>query len=222
MLDINKTKWNIIKELSQGDKTPTELSKRLKLSLPSIHEQLKALEQKNLIEKKGQVKGKTRPYAEYSIGNGFIYFMKVLPKETEQRFLPIDENLKLHLRIWSIPQKRYHYYLENFWWRIQDYLEDIETIVIYGSVAKGEAREDSDIDILILVKKDVKKYEEKFNAFAVGPRGKKEIIMTQIFQISDFENSLRRGSKFSNEVMKNHKIIYDPNKIFEKLKDGFN
>ena len=218
MIDLNKTKWRIIEELSKGNKTPTELAKKLRITLPSIHAQLKMLEQEKLVKKIGEIKGKTRPYAEYSIGDGFIYFIKVLPNETEQRFLAIDQNLKLHLRIWSIPQKEYHYYIESFWWQIQDYLGDIDAIVVYGSVASGKAREGSDIDVLVLVQKDVKKYKEMFNAIMVGPKGKEEIIMAQVFRTADFENSLKKGSKFAEEVIKNHKVIYDPGKKLEKMK----
>jgi len=222
MITLNKTKCRIIEELSKGNKTPTQLAKKLKITLPSIHAQLKALEQEKLVKKVGEIKGKTRPYAEYSIENGFIYFMKALPNETEQRFLQIDENLKLHLRIWSLPQKEYHYYIESFWWQIQDYLEDIDAIVIYGSVATGKAREGSDIDVLMLVKKDVKKYEEKFNAIMVGPKIRGKVIMAQVFKTDDFENSLKKGSKFAEEVIRNHRIIYDPNKRLERIKNGFN
>jgi len=216
---INKTKWKIIEELSEGNKTPTELAKKLKMSLPSIYVQLMSLEQEKLVKKVGEIKGKTRPYAEYSIGNGFIYFMKALPNETGQRFLEVDQNISFHLRVWSIPQKQYHYYIENFWWQIQDYLKDIDAVVIYGSVASGQAREGSDIDILMLVKKDVKKYEEKFNVIMVGPRGMREIIMCQVFRTDDFENSLKKGSDFAAEVLRNNIVIYDPNKNFIKLKN---
>lgn len=221
MLNLNKTKWRIIQELSKGNKTPTELAKKIKITMPSIHAQLKEMQQEGMVKKVGEIKGKTRPYAEYSIEEGFVYFVRALPNEAEQIFLPVEQNLQLHLRIWSVPQKEYHYYLEGFWWQIQDYLEDIDSIVVYGSVASGKAREGSDIDILLLVKKDVKKYEKIFNAIMVGPKGKREMVMAQVFRTDDFENSLKKGSKFAEEVIKNHRIIYDPNKKFEKIKNGF-
>lgn len=219
MINLNKTKWKIIGELSICNKTPTELAKKLKMTLPSIHVQLNSLKQERLIKKIGEIKGKTRPYTEYSIGDGFIYFVKALPNETEQKFLEIDENLKLHLRIWSIPQKEYHYYIENFWWKIQDYLSDIDAVIIYGSVACGNAKDGSDIDVLLLVKKDINKYEKMFNAKMIGVRGKRKMVMCQVFRTDDFGNSLKKGSDFAAEVMKNNIAIYDPNKDFIKLKN---
>ena len=219
MLNLNKTKWMIINELSKQERTPTELAKKLKITLPSVHLQLKNLQTEGLVKKIENISGKTRSYSRYSLGEGFVYFIKALPNETERRFLEVDQNLLLHLRIWSIPQKEYHYYIENFWWQLQDYLDDFDAIVIYGSVANGQARGGSDIDVLLLVKKDVKRYENTYNAKMIGIRGKRKMIMCQVFKTEDFENSLKKGSDFALSVMKNSVVIYDPNYSFTKLKN---
>lgn len=222
-MQLNTTQWRIIQELSKKDRTPSELAEKLKFSLPSIHVQLKELERNKLISKTERKEGKTRPFTEYSLGKGFIYFIKALPGETEKKFLEINEELKLHLRIWSIPQKEYHYYVESFWWKLERYLDDIEAMAVYGSVARGEAREGSDIDILLLIKdkKKIKKYENLFGAKDVGPKGDIKMIMAQIFQTDDFENSLNKGSKFATEAIKNLIMIYDPKGKLKGIKDGF-
>ncbi len=216
MLEGNR--WRIIELLAEGKKTPTELAALLKISLPSLHKHLTHLEKEKMIIKTEGKKGKTRPYTEYSLGQGFVYFIKALPGEAEQKFLTVDENLKLHLRIWSIPQKEYHYYIEMFWWELQDHLDDIISVGVYGSVARGDAKKDSDIDILLLVKKDVKKYEKIFGTKLIGLKGKGEIVMTQVFEVKDFENSLKKGSKFAQEALKDIKVIYDKEDAIERLK----
>lgn len=219
MIRFNKTGWEILNELSKGNKTLTELAKHLKITLPSVHAQIKELEREKLVKKVGERRGKTRPYAEYSIGKGFVYFIKVLPNETEQRFLEVDQDLKVHLRIWSVPQTEYHQYIEKFWWQIQNHLEDIDSIIVYGSVARGDARGGSDIDILILAKKNVKKYEKKFSVLRIRSKDKHKIIMTQVFRTEDFENSLKKGSDFATEVLKSSIVIYDFEDRFMKLKN---
>jgi len=216
MLEGNR--WKIIELLSEGKKTQTELASLLKISMPSLHKHITYLENEKMIIKSGEKKGKTRPYAEYSLDQGFVYFIKALPGEAEQKFLKIDENLKLHLRIWSIPQEKYHYYIERFWWGLQDHLENINSIGVYGSVARGDAKEGSDIDILMLVKKDMKKYEKLFGTKLIGPKGKGEMIMAQVFELKDFENSLKKGSKFAQEAIKDIKVIYDQENVIERLK----
>ncbi|MDI6737159.1 MAG: ArsR family transcriptional regulator [Nanoarchaeota archaeon] len=147
---IEGKQWEIIRILAQGNKTPTEIAKILKISLPGLHRHLAGLEREGRIKRADATKGKTRPYTTYTIGNGFIYF------------------------------------------------------------AKGNAREGSDIDILLLVKKDVKKFEKMFGSVAVGKKGKKAMVMAQVFETSDFKNSLKKGSRLAEEIMKCHKAVYDP------------
>jgi len=52
-------------------------------------------------------------------------------------------------------QKRYREAVEEFVRRVLErYKDKIDSIILFGSVARGEAKEDSDIDILIVVKKE--------------------------------------------------------------------
>lgn len=216
---ISGKRWEIIKILSKGDRAPTELAKMLRISNPTIHKHLKYLEDEKLIKKEGEKRGKTKPYIQYSLGEGFIYFVEALPREVRKEFLVIDENLKIHLRIWSIPQKEFHYFVEKFWWEIQDDLNDIQAVAIFGSVAKGDAKANSDIDVLILAKR-VKKIEKKYGAKMIAkPNAEKgKMVMAQVFTSEDFVRSLKSGSVFVKEAIKEMVIIYDPNKILDGLR----
>ena len=52
-------------------------------------------------------------------------------------------------------QKKYREAVEEFVRRVLErYKDKIESIILFGSVARGKAKEDSDIDILIVVKKE--------------------------------------------------------------------
>jgi len=52
-------------------------------------------------------------------------------------------------------QKRYRKAVEEFVRRVLErYKDRIESIILFGSVARGEAKENSDIDVLIVVKKE--------------------------------------------------------------------
>ncbi|MDP1553667.1 MAG: nucleotidyltransferase domain-containing protein [Methanobacteriaceae archaeon] len=54
----------------------------------------------------------------------------------------------------DIPEK-YQEAVQEFVRRIEkDHHNEIESIILFGSVARGEAREDSDIDILIIIKEE--------------------------------------------------------------------
>lgn len=214
---IEGRQWEIIRILAKGNKTPTEIARIMNISLPGLHKHLAELERKGMIKKADAIKGKTRPYTAYSIGKGFVYFAQAMKGNAEQGFIEADENVKAQLGIWAIPQKEYHYYIEALWRQLQEFIEDIDAIAIFGSVAKGNAREGSDIDALLLVKKDVNKFERKFGTIAVGKKGGKAMVMAQVFETNDFKNSLKKGSKFAEEVIKSHKVIYDPDEILFSL-----
>jgi len=219
-MELAGTRWRIIKELSKGDMTPTKLTHKLRISLPSVHAHLKQLEREKLVQRVKDSKGKTRPYTTYGLGEGFLYFIEAFPGEARKRILRADEDVRVQLRIWSIPQEEYHYYVESFWWELQKHLADIESVVVYGSVARGDARKGSDIDILLLVNKGEKKYGDKFGARIVGTREKSKIVMCQVFEADDFGKSLQLGSQFVAEVVKDGIVIYDPKKCFSRLSDG--
>ena len=52
-------------------------------------------------------------------------------------------------------QKRYQKAVDEFLKRVlEKYRSRIESIILFGSVARGEAKEDSDIDILVVWKGD--------------------------------------------------------------------
>lgn len=216
---ISKTSWKIIELLGERDRTPTELVNLLKISHSSLHKHLENLERNNFIIKIAENKGKTRPYKTYSLGEGFIYFIEALNGEVAKKFLRIDENLKVHLNVWKIPQKEFQYFVERFWWDIQDDMEKINSIGVFGSVAKGNAREDSDIDILILTNKKENLLEKKYGTKIIKkPYEKGKMIMSQIFEKNGFIEAIIKKSKFANEAIKNMILIYDKEDFLLKIK----
>jgi len=208
---LSKTKWRIIEGLSKGDKSPVELARAMKMSVPTIYLQLVELERMGLISKSDLKNGKTRPFQQYSIGEGFLFFIKAMPNETLNKLIKIDENIKLHFRVWSIPQQEFHQPVEEFYWRLKPKLRKIDTIAVFGSVARGDANEESDIDILLLCD----------NEFKISPEmvdGK--VFTPQVFLTEDFKRSLKEGSKFANEIIKDMIIIYDKKGVLQDAKRG--
>lgn len=210
-MQLNKTRWSIIKMLAESDKTPTKLSRELKMSMPAVHIHLNKMEEEKIIHKTS-IKGKTRPFHEYSLGNGFIQLIQATPGEARQILMEIDENIKMHLRIWSIPQKEFQAPLEKFWWDIDEYISDIDGVAVYGSVAKGNAREESDIDVLILTEKNIEKIEKKFGAKMY----KGKMVMCQVFTPEQFAGT----GKFVQQVSNGIVILYD-NGSLRRVLDEF-
>ena len=225
MLILTETKWKIVKELAKGNKTQTQIAKKLGITLPAVHRELNGLVREGYAVKLGKIKGKTRPFYEYSLKE-FIFFTKALDGEADAKFLPINDELRIHLRIWSIPQQEFHSFVDLYRHIITtsvdfDFERDIESIAIFGSVARGEARKDSDVDTLIITRTNIDYPLETLNALIVEINKERKVFMGKIYSARDFKDSLKKGSKFIREIIKDMIIIYDPNNFLKGVKDEF-
>lgn len=216
----SETRIAIMEALAEGPSTPTNLAERIGKSLPVVTRHLSQLQRTGLVERVGERKGKTRPSVEYALRESILMF-KALRGEIDFVHLPATELVKTQVRIWSIPQREFHYYVQRFFWEIQEAIPSIESMAVYGSVAKGDAREDSDIDILVLARSNVKELERKYGAKVVEkPGGEAKMFMTQVFKPAEFRKSLRSGSDFARRVMDGLIVIYDPSRFLEDLVVG--
>lgn len=225
----SKTRLEIIKALSRRPFTPTDLAQKLDRTLPTITRQLKKLEDLDLITKIGEEAGKTRPHQKYAL-NEFAFLFEATKGEVKFSTLKLTEWIKAQLRIWSISQPEFHYYLSRLFWLIQSFRaqdpskpeNDIVSLAVFGSVAKGEARKDSDVDILILAEKNVKKLKKKYGAQMIKkPKGETKMVMAQVFTPKEFENALRSGSTFAVEIINSVVKIYDPNNLLDYLRKKY-
>ena len=108
-------------------------------------------------------------------------------------------------------QAEYKNVLEDFKKRLLKELGGrIDSIILYGSVARGEATEDSDIDILVIGrdKNDWKKVSEV--AYEIDFENEFRTFITTIFLTRDeFKRGIKAGSPFIYNVIKEGVVIYD-------------
>lgn len=215
---ISETEWKVVRLLAKKASSPTEIARILGTSIQNANAVLRRLEQKGLVVK-ALKSGKTRPFMLYSLGKGFIYFVQAMPGKAEKKFLEIDSLLKVHLNIWSVPQKEFHYYLEDFYWGIKKYWAKIQCLMVFGSVARGEARKNSDIDVLILTRNPEPAMEKKLGAFLTGTKENNKIVTSQIFTQQEFWAKLQSGDKLVKEIVKEGIVIFDQENYFPIFKN---
>lgn len=92
-------------------------------------------------------------------------------------------------------------------------IKGIEYAFIYGSFAKGEERERSDIDLFIIGKPDESKLIDEANK--LERRLQREINFT-IYEKSDFKQKKKESNPFILELIKEQKIflIGDKNELY--------
>lgn len=101
---------------------------------------------------------------------------------------------------------------------VEELGDKIESIVLYGSVARNEAHEDSDIDILVVIRDDDRKLYDKISKI----RTRIDLdnnTLTALVQMSrnELERYLKLGSPFMESVVEKGVILYDSG-FFEKIR----
>jgi predicted nucleotidyltransferase len=124
---------------------------------------------------------------------------------------------RVTLNIWAIPQEAFQPAIEAFWsaLRFDDdgrYFEDVVAVALYGSVARGHADRDSDIDVLVLTDSESSRaaVSERFGSMRldVGPRS--TIVSAEVFTTNEYRDAIERGSHFLERVRDEQHVIYDP------------
>lgn len=76
-------------------------------------------------------------------------------RDGRKQYVSIDRNrLSKPDLVLSVPQSEFHKPTREFVDRVQEALDDLVGIILFGSVARGEADRASDIDLLVVVEDD--------------------------------------------------------------------
>lgn len=86
----------------------------------------------------------------------------------------------------------------------------LHSLVLYGSVARGEAAKDSDIDVLIVTAdKGLEKQVSSINDDLNFEKDYKVFLAPVYLSIDEFYRLVRLGSPFLSNVLEEGKILYD-------------
>lgn len=219
MFDVSGAKREVLRMLAEQDWSPTDLADALGKSPESVYNHLHELEEQGVLTK-SQVPAKTRPKTVYSIGDGLIQYVTVLPGQFREGSLTVDLTKEVMFRIWAIPQEEFHPYLERYWWSMRmsadvDLEAEIEAIGVYGSVARGEATSESDIDLLAITSDEGAKSDVEFGfgstVLEIGEMSR--LGMTEVYTVEEYRNSLAHGSDFLTSIQGELHPIYDPARL---------
>ncbi len=104
-------------------------------------------------------------------------------------------------------QERYRRPIEEFMSRaLERYRDAIETIILFGSVARGEGNEDSDVDILVVG--DVSLDELVNISFPILLEDRKLISAKNMNRVH-FDFLVREGYSFARNILREGIILYE-------------
>lgn len=187
------TKYKVLSFLldrPEGSFTVTEIAEATKVSKPSVSSFVKELEKIGLVERRK--KGRTHLI---SVNEGSGYHDKL-------------KNL-LELDVKPLIQAA-----EDFAGEIEE-LEDVASIYLFGSVARGTPGIDSDVDILVVMNSDSQTTENKVISIKRRFEDKYGLDLSLMFYIKqELLKDLERGNKFVENLKKESKLL-EGEEIFE-------
>ncbi len=89
---------------------------------------------------------------------------------------------------------------------LEQYKDKIDSILLFGSVARGEAREDSDVDILVVGEVNL---EELVDISFPILLEHGEVISAKNMDREHFDFLVREGYSFARNVLKEGMVLYE-------------
>lgn len=207
---FTEQKWNIFKLLSQDKLSPLQLAQKSNTTIANISQQLKLLEAVDLVKKekiKNREKGKPRTL--FSLSNDYAYLVFAMNDFAEKRLLVLTDYHRFLLRILFLENTELHYYITKFYWKIEDYLNLIDTIIVIN---------EADGMQIVIVADKAKEIEKKISITHIKkPNGEtKSIKILAITKEELIKLVKQRKAPFSS--VEDLQVIYDPQRTISGLK----
>lgn len=120
------SKWDILKCLESGSKSPIDLAKESHTSVANISQQLRLLELAGFVKSERiSNREKGLPRITYSLVGNNSYLIISAPGFVEKKFSKLEGYQRIILKIWFLEDKSMQYYLEKFFWSIEKHLNNI-------------------------------------------------------------------------------------------------
>ena len=183
-----------------------ELAKISKVSLGTVSSEFSKLAKEGLVEQKAEGQEK---YYKLSLANERTRKICEL-FEVDRREMLYKEN------------RRLAWVLEDFTKRVSDFAPEIQSIILFGSVARGQATPRSDIDILVLVpnseEEQFKKLMNSVDKLAGEVSGRHPAKLTPVvMMIKDFEESIKNEKRFAADILKDGIVLFGQERYYHLL-----
>jgi len=118
--------------------------------------------------------------------------------------------------------RRLAWVLEDFVKRVSDFAPEVQTVLLFGSVARGEATPRSDVDILVLVpnseEERFKKLMNSVDELASDVSGRHPAkLVPVVMMVKDFEESIKEKKRLAIDILKDGIVIFGQERYYDLL-----
>jgi len=166
----------------------------------------------NKLAKEGLVEQKTEGQEKY-------YKLNLTSPRTRKlcELFEIDKREKLYKE-----KRRLAWVLEDFTKRVSDFAPEVQSVILFGSVARGQATPRSDIDILVIAPNSgEERFNELMNAvdrLAAEVSGRHPAKLVPIVMMTkDFEKSIKDKKRFAADILKDGIVLFGQERYYHML-----
>lgn len=166
----------------------------------------------NKLAKEGLVEQKTEGQEKY-------YKLNLTSPRTRKlcELFEIDKGEKLYKE-----KRRLAWVLEDFTKRVSDFAPEVQSVILFGSVARGQATPRSDIDILVIAPNSgEERFNELMNAvdrLAAEVSGRHPAKLVPIVMMTkDFEKSIKDRKRFAADILKDGIVLFGQERYYHIL-----
>ncbi|MAG38803.1 hypothetical protein CMO90_01835 [Candidatus Woesearchaeota archaeon] len=214
---LTDTKWNLIKELSEKEQTPTELAKKTNTSIANISQQLKLLEAYGLVKKERKINNHQpgKPKTLFSINKKVSEIMVISKKFSMKKNLKPDYFQEAILNANCLCEKKEDIYL------LEKFIILNEEIVKKSKAIMIIKLNHNIIELLIITTtENLTQIREKYSNQELKDldgEGKKIICWTHT--ITEIEEGIKSHNDHFTQIISELKPFLDKGTFFEKIKE---
>jgi hypothetical protein len=207
---LNNARWEIIRSISKGKASATELAKSTRSSLPNVSQQMKLLEAYDLVEYlKDQRKGQGKPRQIFQLKREFCHITFARQGFAEKRFFNPDAYHTMLLNILFLPNMQDHVYLHKMLLN-DEILQNCAVAFLKSNEAEIE---------LLLLTENLDLIRSKYSNTFVEANGRVRKVIAWSHNHHELQDGLNRNDPYYiNLLMHNPVILHDPKGQFERIK----
>lgn len=183
-----------------------ELAKRSEVSVGTVSSEFSRLVKEGLVQQKTEGQEK---YYKLNLANPRTRKLCEL-FETDKKEKLFKEN------------RRLAWILEDFTKRVSDFAPEVQSIILFGSAARGQATQRSDVDILVVVpnseEEQFKKLMDSIDKSADEVSGRHPAKLAPIVMMTkDFEESIKDKKRFAADVLEDGVVLFGEERYYHLL-----
>lgn len=215
---LSKTKWSILKELSRGERSASEISKKTGQSIANTTVQLKIMEAYGLVKKSkpGMVEGKRKagkPKIPFELNQELAVMGVIVPGMAERRLVKLRELDDFHKMMFLA----YFLVPPDHQYSVLKYLMEAELIKKADLIALVNTTEKE--AELFIVTEHLQEVRDKFsNRNIETPDGKTKKIISWSHNKKEVEEGVSRKEEYFIKLVKNSIPLLDKKSVLEELK----